>query len=72
MFYLVLQSRGHKFIILELKLEDLMIHNTVKIKRKTDYCREVRHNYTVGVRIDSMEHFRKITSTNGSKKCSQQ
>ena len=45
MFYLVFQSKRHKFIILELKFEDLIIHNTVKIKRKTDYCREVRHNY---------------------------
>ena len=45
MFYLVLQSKRHKFIILELKFEDLIIHNRVKIKGKTDYCREVRHNY---------------------------
>ena len=45
MFYLVLQSKRHTFIILELKFEDLIKHNTVKIKRKTDYCREVRHNY---------------------------
>ena len=48
MFYLVLQSKRHKCIVLELQFEDLIIHNTVKIKQKTVYCREVRHNYMYG------------------------
>lgn len=29
-----MQSKRHKFLILELKFEDLITHNTVKIKQK--------------------------------------
>lgn len=63
-----MQSKRHKFLILELKFEDLIIHNTVKIKQK----QITADRWGIIMCIDSMEHFRNITSTNGPKKSSQQ